>query len=299
MRELIKEITQKTPDTQIKEQEPLARYTSFKIGGPAELLLLPQAASDIPTLLALLRRYDVPLHILGGGSNLLISDHGVPGVVLKVGCGGAALSAEGRVSVGAGCLKATAAVFAQSHGLAGLEFLHGIPGTVGGGVTMNAGAYGGELSQVVAQVTTCDRAGDVTVFPADALAFGYRHSVFRERRELTILCAEFLLAQDDPGTIRSRMDDLIRRRRERQPLEYPSAGSTFKRPEGYFAGKLIEDCGLKGFSVGGACVSEKHAGFVINRGGATCEDVRRVIDHVQRTVLNTFGVELECEIEMW
>lgn len=299
MQELIREITQKLPETVVKEHEPLARYTSFKIGGPAELLLLPQTASDIPPLLAILNRCGVPVHILGGGTNLLIPDQGVSGVVLKVGCGGAERTGENTISVGSGCAKAAAAVFAQTQGLAGLEFLHGIPGTLGGGISMNAGAYGGELSQVVTNVTVCDRTGAVTQLPAEALAFDYRHSLFRERRDLTILSAELTLTQDDPAAIRARMDDLMTRRRERQPLEYPSAGSTFKRPAGYFAGKLIEDCGLKGFTVGGACVSEKHAGFVINRGGATSEDVHRVIDHVQKQVFRTFGVELVCEIEMW
>ncbi len=299
LQELIRAIVQNTPKTVIKENEPLARYTSFKIGGPADLLLIPQSSADIPMLFALLYQYELPLHILGGGSNLLVSDQGVSGVVMKVSCGDVTWLGENRLFAGAGCLKASASVFAQSHGLSGLEFLHGIPGTVGGGIAMNAGAYGGELSQVVTLVTACDRRGDVMEIPAGSLAFGYRDSIFHERRELTVLGAEFSLIQDDPAVIRARMDDFMKRRRERQPLEYPSAGSTFKRPEGYYAGKLIEDSGLKGYTVGGACVSEKHAGFIVNRGGATCEDVRRVIEHVQRTVLHTFGVELVCEIEMW
>ncbi len=299
MKDLIREVAQKFPDTVIRENEPLARYTSFKIGGPAELFLQVQTSDAVPQLLTLIRRYEVPIHILGGGSNLLISDAGVRGVVLKVGCGNVARIDETCLRTDAGCQKAAAAAFAQRAGLTGLEFLHGIPGTLGGGVYMNAGAYGGELSQVVERVTACTQNGDIVVLGADDLAFSYRHSVLKDRRELTALSVDLRLTPDDPTAIRTRMEDLMARRRERQPLEYPSAGSTFKRPEGYFAGKLIEDCGLKGYAVGGACVSEKHAGFVINRGGATCEDVRRLIAQIQEKVLRTFGVALTCEIEMW
>ncbi len=299
MQELIREILHAAPDTAVKEQEPMAKYTTFRIGGPAELLVQPRRTEDVPTLLRLLRDYEIPVRILGGGSNLLVSDAGVSGVVLHMGCGTAELSGEAALRVDAGCQKAAAAVIAQRAGFSGLEFLHGIPGMLGGGVMMNAGAYGGELSQVVTGVTVCDREGEVSFLDAAALDFGYRRSVFTARRDLTVLSAELSLTPDDPAAIRARMDDLMARRREKQPLEYPSAGSTFKRPAGYFAGKLIEDCGLKGYAVGGACVSEKHAGFVVNRGGAACEDVRRVIEHVRETVLRTFGVELECEIEMW
>lgn len=299
MRELVSEITQKSPATVIKEQEPLARYTSFKIGGPSELFLQPQSSADVPLLIDIVRRYDEPLHILGGGSNLLISDMGVRGVVLKIGCGDITRVDDHVLRADAGCQKAAVALYAQRAGLDGLAFLHGIPGTLGGGVLMNAGAYGGEISQVVTRVTACDRHGLVRVFEGAALDFGYRHSMFQKQRDLTVLSAEISLTPGDPTEIRVCMEELMRRRRERQPLEYPSAGSTFKRPEGYFAGKLIEDCGLKGYTVGGACVSEKHAGFVINRGGATCEDVRRVIEHIQEAVLCAFGVELACEIEMW
>ncbi len=271
----------------------------FKIGGPSELFLQPQASAEIPYLIDLVRRYEVPLHILGGGSNLLVSDAGVRGVVLKIGCGDVTRAGENGLRADAGCQKAAVALYAQRAGLAGLAFLHGIPGTLGGGILMNAGAYGGELSQVVARVTACDRHGCVQTFDGAALGFGYRRSVFQGRRNLTVLSAELYPDAGDPAEIRACMEELMTRRRERQPLEYPSAGSTFKRPEGHFAGKLIEDCGLKGYAVGGACVSKKHAGFVINRGGATCEDVRRVIEHIQETVLRTFGVELACEIEMW
>ncbi len=299
MQEFIREIIKEFPQTLVKEQESLAKYTSFQIGGPAELLLMPQSLSDIPQILSMIRRYDLPLHILGGGSNLLISDGGVRGVVLRVTCGEISRQNETDLLVGAGCAKAATAVFAQKNGLAGLEFLHGIPGTLGGGILMNAGAYGGDLSQVVTHVTVCDRSGECRELCAAQLQFGYRHSLLQNHREWTVLNVGLALVQDDPQVIRARMEEFLHRRRERQPLSYPSAGSTFKRPAGFFAGKLIEDSGLKGYRVGGACVSEKHAGFVINCGGATCEDVRRVIEHVQETVLRTFGVELECEIEMW
>jgi UDP-N-acetylmuramate dehydrogenase len=241
---------------------------------------------------------EVPLRILGGGSNLLVSDAGVRGAVLSV--SGGEMSVEGNIlRADAGCRKAAVAVLAEQRGLAGLEFFHGIPGLVGGGISMNAGAYGGEIGAVTRNVTACDREGNVREFAAPELDFSYRHSIFRNRRDLTILSAEFKLTPGEPAEIRTRMDDLMNRRREKQPLEYPSAGSTFRRPEGYFAGKLIEDAGLKGFSIGGAAVSEKHAGFVINRGGATANDVRRLVEHIQNTVLHAFGVELKCEIEMW
>jgi len=287
------------PDLKIYEQENLDKYTSFKIGGPAEVLLQPARAEEVPVLLRLIRQADLPLHILGGGSNLLVSDSGVPGVVLKISCGGIEMQDERTMRVGAGCQKAAAAVYAQKKGLSGLAFLHGIPGNLGGGVYMNAGAYGGELSQVVTAVTACDRDGQILHFSAGELGFGYRESVFKSRKELTILSADLSLMPGDPDAIRAEMDDLMGRRREKQPLEFPSAGSTFKRPEGYFAGKLIEDCGLKGYAVGGACVSEKHAGFVINRGGATADDVRRLIEHIKETVYRAYGVMLSCEVEMW
>ena len=299
MQELIREIRETAPDAVIKPMEPLANYTSFRIGGPAELYLRPGTMADVPALIRLIRERELPLHILGGGSNLLVSDSGVAGVVLHLAGGGVTRTGDAGLRADAGFAKAAAAVYAWRAGLSGLEFLHGIPGLLGGGVMMNAGAYGGEISQVTGSVTVCDREGRVFSLGKEALDFGYRHSVFADHRDWTVLSVDLELHPGDPAEIRACMDDLMRRRREKQPLEYPSAGSTFRRPAGYFAGKLIEDSGLKGCAVGGACVSEKHAGFVINRGGATCEDVRRLIDHIRETVLHQFGVELVCEVEMW
>ena len=287
------------PQLIIRENEPLSLHTSFHIGGPAAVLAFPADTAELSSLVRFARENEAPLRVLGGGTNLLVCDEGVDALVVRLPAQGQLALDGDALFVGAGVGKAFAAQTAADAGLAGLEFFHGIPGTVGGGVRMNAGAYGGETAQSVVRVTAMDENGNIRLYERDSLDFGYRHSLFSEHPALVVLSAEFALTPDDPEAVRSRMRELAARRREKQPLEYPSAGSVFKRPEGYYAGKLIEDAGLKGFSIGGAQVSEKHAGFIINRGGASAKDVKALVAHIQKTVLDVFGVQLVCEIEMW
>lgn len=299
LREWICALAARLPQLKLELDQPLAPYTSFRIGGPALALAFPKDQEELSALVRFAREQEIALRILGGGSNLLVADEGVNALVVRLPLDGKIAVRGAGLSACAGCSKAAAAQAAAAAGLAGLEFAHGIPGTIGGGIRMNAGAYGGEMRMVTASVTALDPAGDIRIFPREELAFSYRHSFFSAHPEYIVLSAEFTLTPDTPEAVYARMRELAARRREKQPLEYPSAGSVFKRPEGYFAGKLIEDAGLKGFAVGGAQVSEKHAGFIINRGGATAQDVRRLIGRIQETVYARFGVTLECEIEMW
>ncbi len=274
----------------VRYDEPMSRHTSFGVGGPAEFFLRPHTREELIKIL----EQAPDAFILGNGTNLLVSDAGLRGVVVAT----TALRAltrldETRISCECGALLSQAAAFAWKLGLSGLEFAAGIPGTVGGAVFMNAGAYDGEIAQVVASSEAL-REGGVSIITDHG--FGYRDSVYKREPRLVALSAVFALTADDSDNIRAKMDDYTARRRSKQPLEWPSAGSVFKRPPGNFAGSLIERCGLKGCSIGGAQVSEKHAGFIINRGGATCEDVVRLIGHIQKTVLENTGVSLETEL---
>lgn len=287
------------PQIAFFENERLSSYTSFRIGGPARLIAQPTDETQLAQLLRAAQEQEITPRILGGGSNILVPDEGVDALVIRLCAESAVTINAATLTASAGCNKAVVANAAANAGLAGLEFAHGIPGTIGGGVRMNAGAYGGEMAQVVTRVRAMDLSGNIREFTASELDFSYRHSFFTAHPDYIVLSAAFTLTPDDPDAIRDRMRDLMTRRRDKQPLEYPSAGSVFKRPEGYFAGKLIEDSELKGFSIGGAQVSEKHAGFIINRGGATAADVHDLVRHIQNTVLARFGVSLECEIEMW
>ena len=282
-----------------ERQVPLASLTTFQIGGPcAALVTLPDEAAA-KTVISYLREKQIPYSLIGRGSNLLCPDEGYEGVILRLGGGLAAriTCKDGIVTCGAGVSLKKLCLFALEHCLTGLEFAYGIPGSVGGAVYMNAGAYDGEMSQVLLSVTVLDENGEIRDMPADALAFSYRHSIFMEK-EWTVLTASFVLEQGGQDEIRGKMQDLIGRRRDKQPLEFPSAGSTFKRPAGSYASKLIDECGLKGYTVGGAQVSEKHAGFVVNRGGATFADVMAVCNHVQETVKAQTGFDLELEPEI-
>lgn len=281
---------------EVLADEPMAAHTSFRIGGAADLFVTAQNEEQLAAVRRMCACNGVPLMLVGNGSNLLVSDAGIAGVVLQLESApptfdGTTVIAPAGLSLGKLCVAAC------EQGLSGLEFAYGIPGTVGGGVYMNAGAYGGELAQVIRRVGVMTADGTVTVLSAEEMAFGYRHSVLMEQ-PMTVLWAQLELTFDEPAAIRARMDDYLNRRREKQPLEYPSGGSFFKRPAGYFAGALIEQCGLKGIAVGGAQVSEKHAGFVINRGGATCADVMELCHLVQRTVRDACGVELEREVQL-
>lgn len=277
---------------------PMASCTTFKIGGPADLLAEPQSKEALSALWTLCKTEAVPFTVIGAGSNLLVSDSGVDGVVCRLAGDFNDIKVEGtEITAGAAISLAKLAKTAQRAGLSGLEFASGIPGTLGGAIYMNAGAYGGEMKDVVLEAEYLDTNGNVCTAQGDALAFSYRKSAFCENGGL-ILSAKMRLAPKDPDAIMETMRELNSRRKEKQPLDKPSAGSTFKRPEGYFAGKLIEDAGLKGCCVGGAGVSEKHSGFVVNNGGATCEDVCALIQKVQRTVEEKFGVALEPEVKM-
>ena len=292
-------LKQHLPQLDLRVAEPMAKHTTFRVGGPAALLALPKGEGEVRQILQLAHQVGVAPFFLGKGSNLLVADKGVDRFLIKLSGGLTRLEREGEAGlyVGSGVTLAQAATFAAQAGLSGLEFAHGIPGSLGGGVFMNAGAYDGEMAQVIAWVDCLDETGAPHRLAGADLALGYRTSCFTQRPWL-ITGARLTLTPGDPAAIRAKMADLAQRRRAKQPLEYPSAGSTFKRPAGHFAAALIEQCGLKGLTVGGAQVSEKHAGFVINRGGATCADVKELIRQIQERVFAQAGVRLEPEVRI-
>lgn len=280
------------------EQEPLSRHTTFRIGGPAAVLCLPETPAQLLRTAELCREYGVRTYLLGNGSNTLFADEGFDGAVICTVALRTPITVTGTtVSAAAGASLAAVCREAQKAGLTGLEFAYGIPGTVGGAVYMNAGAYGGELKQVLSRVTFLDNDLHLETLPVEELALGYRTSRF-ETDGGCILEAAFQLQPGDPQAIEARMQDLMARRKEKQPLDLPSAGSTFKRPEGAFAGQLIEQSGLRGFAVGGAAVSTKHCGFVVNTGGATCADVIQLTDEIQKIVEEKTGYHLSREIRV-
>jgi UDP-N-acetylmuramate dehydrogenase len=296
-RDFILRLKELLPDLSISEQEPMSKHTTFRIGGPADLYITPKA-NQIADVVNLCRQSGVPFFIIGNGSNLLVSDKGIRGVVIEIGKNCREFQVEGPViKAQAGVALAALAAQACRNGLTGLEFASGIPGCLGGALVMNAGAYGGEMKQVVTEVVCLDEEGREKILLPDELEFGYRHSIFMEKNYIA-LSATMKLEEGDAQVIRARMDELSAQRRAKQPLEFPSAGSTFKRPEGYFAGKLIMDAGLAGYQVGGACVSEKHCGFVINVGDATAADVKQLMADVDRIVKDKFGVGLEPEVKL-
>lgn len=293
--EALKEIV---PSERILFQEPMKLHTTFRIGGPADCLIYLENEDQLCRMQKYLRLVDVPYTVIGNGSNLLVSDDGYRGIVLVIGKYMSEITVKDcYLEAEAGALMSQVAKTAKEHGLTGLEFAAGIPGTVGGGAVMNAGAYGGEMSQVVSTVTVVNRNGEIMELDNGTMEFGYRTSVI-QNQPFVVTKVTFRLEQGDPEQIAEKMADLAKRRREKQPLEYPSAGSTFKRPEGYYAGTLIQETGLKGLTVGGAQVSEKHAGFVINTGGATCADVMALIAQVQDRVMQRSGVYLEPEVRV-
>ncbi len=293
---VIQSLKKYVPEENICLQEPMAGHTTFRIGGPADCLLELEDVEQLIGVQGYLSRVGVPFFLLGNGSNLLVSDEGYRGVVLRIGQKMSGIEVEGSLlKVQAGATMAQAARAALEHGLTGLEFASGIPGTVGGGVVMNAGAYGGEMSQVVQQVNVVNARGDLMELDNETMEFGYRTSSIR-RNAFAVTSVVFRLEQGDREEIRAKMEELAARRREKQPLEQPSAGSTFKRPAGRYAGQLIMEAGLRGYQCGGARVSDKHCGFVVNTGTATAQDVRDVIATVQERVKEKFNVDLEPEI---
>lgn len=278
--------------------EPMKKHITFQTGGKADYFVSVRSAEILPKLTRYLEGRGIPYYIMGNGSNLLFLDEGYRGAVIKIGRFSDDIRVEGnRIVTGAGVLLSQAARAALEAGLCGMEFAAGIPGTVGGAVVMNAGAYGSEIKDIIVGAKVIDRQGNLISLTGDEMELSYRHSIIPERGYIVVE-AEFLLEPGDKTDIRARMSELAKKRREKQPLEYPSAGSTFKRPEGYFAGKLIQDAGLKGFSVGDASVSEKHSGFVINRGNADTKDILALISQVQDRVYKEFGVKLEMEVRV-
>ena len=310
----VKSVTEQLPQLSLMKDEPMKKHTTFRIGGPADYYAEPDA-SQISKLIEIAKACDMPVTVIGNGSNLLVGDKGIRGLVIGIGKGLSEIEVteavaqqstaqdftapdNGRIiTAGAGAILAAVAAKAAEASLSGLEFASGIPGSVGGAVVMNAGAYGGEIKDVLIDATVLTAEGELRIVTRDELDLSYRHSIVPEKGYI-VLSARFRLTPKPQDEIKAYMAELRAKRVEKQPLEYPSAGSTFKRPEGYFAGKLIMDAGLRGYSVGDAQVSGKHCGFVVNKGEATAADVLTLIKDVQETVLKQFGVKLEPEVKM-
>lgn len=283
----------------VSVDEPMSAHTTFRAGGKASCFAEP-TEEELAELMSFVTREGLPYFVLGNGSNVLFSDAGYDGLVISIGKNMAQIRTDGgAITAGAGALLSAVAAEALRQGLTGLAFASGIPGSVGGGVFMNAGAYGGELKDVISRVTALTPAGEKKTYRTEELDFSYRHSIFAaEAAGEIVLSADFSLKEGDPDRIRETMQVLNARRREKQPLEFPSAGSTFKRPEGHFAGQLIQEAGLMGYAVGDAMVSTKHAGFIVNTGKASASDIFAVITHVQEKVYETSGVRLEPEVRL-
>lgn len=284
-------------DEQVLRDEPMQKHTTFRVGGPADYFVMPETIEQVQKVVTLCKEEEIPYYIVGNGSNLLVSDKGYRGVIIQIGKRFGQIEVkENQITAQAGALLSAVANRALEAGLAGFEFAAGIPGSLGGACVMNAGAYGGEMKDVLLSVTVLTPEGEVLAIPREELELGYRTSII-EKKHYLVLEAVIELQKGDPEEIKAVMDDLRQRRIDKQPLEYPSAGSTFKRPEGYFAGKLIQDAGLKGFQVGGAQVSEKHAGFVINKNHATASDIYELMRQVSEKVEEESGVRLEPEVK--
>ena len=298
--EFQKKITALSLGLELRLNEPMAKHTSFRVGGGAEVMAFPQTEAELAELLKVSALLDCKCAILGAGTNVLAPDEGISGLVicLKDALTGMERLSDTRIRVMAGVTMSRAAVFAANLGLSGLEFAHGIPGTIGGGVYMNAGAYGGEICQVCDRVKIMDRQGNTRWLSNAEMEFSYRHSVLESSDDI-VICAEFTLTPAQPEGIKARMKELIGKRSASQPLDLPSAGSAYKRPVGGYAAALIEQAGLKGFRVGNAAVSEKHAGFAVNLGGATAKEVRMLLKTVSDRVFEQSGIRLEPEIRIW
>lgn len=291
------ELSEIVPRERIRTKEPMSSHTTFRVGGPAEVFVTPGTFDEVKGTVGLCQARNIPYYIIGNGSNLLVSDKGYQGVIIRIGKELGEIWTEGEfVTAQAGARLSQVANRAMEEGLAGFEFASGIPGTLGGACVMNAGAYGGEMRDVLTEITALTPKGDIVRIPKEQMELGYRTSIVA-RKGYIVLEARMRLKKGDRQDIRAKMEELKEKRVGKQPLEYPSAGSTFKRPEGYFAGKLIQDAGLRGFTVGGAQVSEKHCGFVINRGGATAKDVSDLMARVSEIVEEKFGVRLEPEVK--
>ena len=288
------------PEIELRFQEPMSSHTSFRIGGGAEVMAFPKTREELSRILKMSALLDCKCAILGAGTNVLAPDEGIPGltICLKDCLDGMEQLDETHIRVMAGVTMTRAAVYAANLGLSGLEFAHGIPGTVGGGVYMNAGAYGGEICQVCTEVEVMDKEGNIKVLSAEDMEFSYRHSRLEETGDIVIR-ADFALSKAEPAEIKAKMKELIGKRSASQPLDLPSAGSAFKRPVGGYAAALIDQAGLRGFRVGGAAISTKHAGFAVNLGGATAEDVKELLRQVSDIVYERSGIRLEPEVRIW
>ena len=296
METLIKELEQK--NITLLKQEPMKKHTSFRIGGNADIYISPKSSEEIQSILFLAKKYDVPVTVMGNGSNLLVSDKGIRGFVIQIGEDMSTILVKGeKITAQAGALLKTIGEKALQSSLEGFAFAAGIPGSLGGAVCMNAGAYGGEIKDILVEAEVLTEDLQIKKLSTQQLQFSYRHSIIPEKGYI-VLSATFLLKKGNQKEIAQKMTELAQQRREKQPLNFPSAGSIFKRPQGYFAGKLITDAGLKGYSIGDAQVSQKHGGFIVNKGNATCADVLALIEHCQKTVFEKFGVMLETEVKM-
>jgi len=293
---LIKEL----PEEQIKIDEPMRNHTNFKIGGNADFYITAKQVEQVQTILKLVRQYQIPLTIIGNGSNVLVSDKGIRGIVLSIAIHQFEIKKNeenAEVTVGAGEPLGKIAYSLAQEGISGFEFAGGIPGTIGGAIRMNAGAYGGEMKDCIRTVTYLTQEGELKEFSNQECEFSYRHSIFCDEN-YTIVKAQMILPYGDKQEIQTKMEEYAQSRKEKQPLTFPSAGSTFKRGEDFITAKLIDECGLKGYQVGDAQVSTKHAGFVVNTGKATAKDVMQVVDYVKQTVLDKTGKQIELEIEL-
>jgi len=295
--EFLNELREKIDASWIRENEPMKLHTTFRVGGPADVLVTPDMEC-LPEVIALCKKHHLPYYVIGNGSNLLVGDKGIRGVVIAMTNRAGDIICDGEViTAGAGATLGQIAVLAAGNGLTGFEFAAGIPGTLGGAVVMNAGAYGGEMKDVITSVLVLDNEGNVKELSVEDLDLGYRHSCIPEK-EYVVLRVTMKLTRGNVEEIRAKMAELREQRITKQPLEFPSAGSTFKRPEGYFAGKLIMDAGLRGYQVGGAQVAEKHCGFVVNKENATAADIVELMHNVSAKVEEQFGVKLEPEVKM-
>lgn len=297
--EVIKAISDLNFNLTVWRNEPMSKHTSFKIGGDADIFITVNSISDLAKVIEVLNDFNVPFFVIGNGSNLLISDKGIRGAVIKLGgeFSNIKLVDDNTIECGAGVLISKLCSFACQNSLSGLEFAYGIPGTAGGAVFMNAGAYGSEMKDIMLSAKSLTFSGEIINRSAEEMELSYRKSIYRQVDEI-ILSAKLELKKGEKLHIKEKMNEFIARRKEKQPLEYPNAGSVFKRPVGNFAGTLIQTCGLKGKKIGGAMVSEKHSGFIINTGNATCEDVVNLIDHIKATVFEKSNIALECEVEI-
>ena len=295
-----RKITAFLPEIELRIAEPMSKHTSFRIGGDVEVMAFPKTPEELAEVLKTSALLDCKCVILGAGTNVLAPDEGIRGLVicLKDCLDGMEQLDETSIRVMAGVTMSRAAVFAANLGLSGLEFAHGIPGTVGGGVYMNAGAYGGEICQVCTRVEVMDRGGNIRILSGEDMEFSYRHSILEETDDI-VVSADFRLTKGEPEAIKAKMKELIGKRSASQPLDLPSAGSAFKRPVGGYAGALIEQAGLKGYQIGGAAISTKHAGFAVNLGGATAADVKNLLQQVSDKVYENSGIRIEPEVRIW